>query len=133
MGKKGLGLGKEEGLGWEARYIKQFPCDDLRILDQLWVQFSGGRFGFSVQRNIYVEVGGNLDERYDQKAFDKFSERVKWSEGGKGLGYNKLTFGLMGAQGHLPAFWLNWLWVFWSYDEVELMLSLAQRTANCNI
>ncbi|CCQ59603.1 GUN4 domain-containing protein, partial [Crocosphaera watsonii] len=36
-----------------------FPCEDLRIIDQLWVKYSNGQFGFSVQKQIYMdELGG---------------------------------------------------------------------------
>jgi hypothetical protein len=41
--------------------IQQFPCQDLRIIDQLWVKYSQGKFGFSVQKQIYVKVGNPLD------------------------------------------------------------------------
>jgi predicted transposase/invertase (TIGR01784 family) len=30
-------------------HVKYFPCADLKMLDQLWVKYSNGRFGFSVQ------------------------------------------------------------------------------------
>jgi len=84
--------------------IKKFPCEDLRTINQLWVQFSGGRFGFSVQRDIYAskEVGGKLDGKYDEEAFIKFSDRVKWREDGKWILLNNLTYDLTGVPGHLP-------------------------------
>jgi hypothetical protein len=40
--------------------IAKFPCEDLRIIDQLWVNYSNGHFGFSVQKQIYLEMGGIL-------------------------------------------------------------------------
>ena len=86
--------------------IEKSPCEDLRILDQLWIQFSGGRFGFSVQRDIYASkaVGGDLDGKYDEETWLKFCDRVKWREGDKFLDYDQLTFDLIGARGHLPRF-----------------------------
>ncbi|NMG19658.1 GUN4 domain-containing protein [Brasilonema bromeliae] len=33
--------------------IKKLPCLDLRTIDQLWVKFSQGHFGFSVQKQIW--------------------------------------------------------------------------------
>ena len=97
-------IGKQ-GVEWEIEDIEKFPCKDLRTLDQLWVQFSSGRFGFSVQRDIYVDVGGKLDGEYYREAWLKFSDRVKWSVGGNFLNYNQLTFDLTGATGHLPRCW----------------------------
>ncbi|MFM6271628.1 MAG: GUN4 domain-containing protein, partial [Dolichospermum sp.] len=40
--------------GWlNVESIDNFPCADLRTIDQLWVKYSDGRFGFSVQKRIY--------------------------------------------------------------------------------
>ncbi|MBU7583756.1 MAG: GUN4 domain-containing protein [Nostoc sp. TH1S01] len=41
--------------------IRNFPCEDLRIIDKLWVDYSNGHFGFSVQKEIYLSVGGILE------------------------------------------------------------------------
>jgi hypothetical protein len=38
--------------------IEKFPCTDLGTIDQLWVKYSYGRFGFSVQKRIWESVGG---------------------------------------------------------------------------
>ncbi|MBP0016279.1 MAG: GUN4 domain-containing protein [Cyanobacteria bacterium SBLK] len=38
--------------------IDNFPCEDLREIDQLWIHYSKGRFGFSVQKRIYQGLGG---------------------------------------------------------------------------
>lgn len=48
---------------WTATYsisllpedIRKFPCSSLKAIDQLWTQYSGGHFGFSVQSRIYEE------------------------------------------------------------------------------
>jgi hypothetical protein len=61
--------GKEEE-GWlDAQCIEDFPCTDLRTIDQLWVKYSDGRFGFSVQKRILKSVGKN---------YEKFGEIVGW-------------------------------------------------------
>lgn len=49
---------KREKEGWlreEDTWF--FPCEDLRTIDQLWVKYSNGRFGFSVQKRIYQSLG----------------------------------------------------------------------------
>ena len=33
------------------------PCKDLCTIDRLWLKYSNGRFGFSVQRRIISELG----------------------------------------------------------------------------
>ena len=40
--------------GWlEVKDIQQLPCADIRTIDQLWVKYSDGKFGFSVQKKIW--------------------------------------------------------------------------------
>jgi hypothetical protein len=62
--------------------IRQFPGADLQLIDFLWVTYSDGKFGFSVQKQIWVEVGGKLDFGKDTKAaiaaFKKMSDRNGW-------------------------------------------------------
>lgn len=53
--------GREQQGYLDPADIRQFPCEDLRAIDQLWVQFSQGKFGFSVQKQIWLEVGGLLE------------------------------------------------------------------------
>ena len=54
-----LAVGKREKEGWlDDEHIDNFPCEDLRTIDQLWVKYSDGRFGFSVQKRIYQNLGG---------------------------------------------------------------------------
>ena len=38
--------------------LQNFPCDALGKIDQLWVDASGGKFGFSVQKKIFEEACG---------------------------------------------------------------------------
>lgn len=40
----------------EPRLVKRLPCADLQAIDQLWVKYSGGRFGFSVQKRIFEAI-----------------------------------------------------------------------------
>ncbi|MDZ8053597.1 MAG: GUN4 domain-containing protein [Aulosira sp. ZfuVER01] len=53
------GLESEGYLGLND--MLQFPSEDLRVIDRLWVQYSNGKFGFSVQKRIWLEVGGWLE------------------------------------------------------------------------
>ncbi|MEG4865250.1 MULTISPECIES: serine/threonine-protein kinase [unclassified Microcoleus] len=63
--------------GWlRGEDIDRFPCEDLRTIDQLWVKYSNGRFGFSVQKRIYESLGGSRE--YDRKIWAAFGDRVGW-------------------------------------------------------
>ncbi|MEP0780822.1 GUN4 domain-containing protein [Microcoleus sp. ZQ-A2] len=94
--------------------IEKFPCTDLRTIDQLWVKYSNGRFGFSVQKRIWESVGGKPGE-YDYEILKKFGDRVGWLKWeNKWLGlrikelwvsrYDEFTFHLNAPQGHLPSY-----------------------------
>ncbi len=94
--------------------IKNFPCDDLRTIDQLWVKYSQGHFGFSVQKKIWLEVGGKVDSETECKLGD----RLGWRKGGW-LKKSDLTFNTKAPIGHLPwglglplGFYGNWVWGF---------------------
>jgi uncharacterized caspase-like protein len=67
-----------------------FPCVDLRTIDQLWVKYSNGRFGFSVQKRIYESLGGT--EEYDEEICEAFGDRVGWRKEGKWFGLEAQYF-----------------------------------------
>ena len=98
---------KAEQRGYlELEEVRSFPCEDLRIIDRLWVKFSGGKFGFSVQQQIWVEVGGKLDFGQDEaaarRAYAKMSDRNGWRQAGKYISYEMVTFDTSAPAGHLP-------------------------------
>ncbi|MDF5713119.1 MAG: serine/threonine-protein kinase [Rhizonema sp. NSF051] len=123
--------GREEE-GWlDEESIDKFPCEDLRIIDQLWVRYSQGKFGFSVQKHIYQSLGGSRS--YDQKIWEAFGDRVGWRRK-KWLYYTDLTFDLAALEAHLPAsaFCLelgNGCFGVWGV----LVSFLASRLVGCNI
>ena len=70
---------KEEGQWFKAEELLNFPCEELKAIDSLWVKCSNGKFGFSVQKQIYVECGAKLDGMYPgDKIWHKFCDRVGW-------------------------------------------------------
>jgi hypothetical protein len=75
--------------GWlRSEDIDQFSCEDLRIIDRLWVDASDGKFGFSVQSQIYRGLGGT--EEYNIDIVGKFGDQVGW--GGEVLGELLIIF-----------------------------------------
>ena len=70
----------------------------LHMIDQCWVKYSQGRFGFSVQKKIWLECGGKVD--YETEC--KLGDRVGWRKGGNWLNYDDLTFNRRAQEGHLP-------------------------------
>lgn len=80
--------------------IKEFPCEDLRIIDQLWVKFSGGKFGFSVQKKIYIETGNLLNGKYREETYEKFGRCNGWIIDDKHI--QSRIFDMNAPKGHLP-------------------------------
>jgi len=82
-------------------------------VDELWVRFSNGLFGFSVQSRIWKEVGGYTvpspefygaswesgDSDVADEKCDAFFERVGWSRYGL---IREPNFSLSAPAGHLP-------------------------------
>ncbi|MEZ2320009.1 MAG: GUN4 domain-containing protein [Microcoleus sp.] len=144
---------KQEWLDVES--IEKFPCEDLRTIDQLWVEHSNGRFGFSVQKRIYQSLGGTRE--YDSEVWEKFGDRIGWRKNNSWLYY--LTCLEKAPEGHLPwgVLWCGWMWggetddcMGWDFEadgyEVQIrggeeggedisdcISSLASRLVKCNI
>jgi hypothetical protein len=115
--------------------IENFPCIDLRTINQLWVKYSNGQFGFSVQKRIWESVGGKPGE-YDQEIIKQFGDRVGWRKRLLGfvnyetwLSYSEITFTLDAPSGHLPLVGgMNGLW-----DGVERDVSFFSRLETCDL
>lgn len=90
---------------WWNMNLEEIPCQDLQIVDELWINYSCKKFGFSIQKKIW----DNLNQSYS-----KFEEYVR----GEGRGWHcifgennrpglQLTFALSAPDGHLPYIWLD--------------------------
>jgi len=71
--------------------LQGFPCVDLKTIDRLWVQYSNGKWGFSVQKRIWEECGRPMSYNAD---WERFGDRVGWRKDGDWLSYSGLTFNL---------------------------------------
>ena len=102
--------GREEEEWLDVEDIKNFPCEDLLTLDRLWVEYSkkhGYEFGFSVQKQIYVECGGELDFSCPiNETWNKFCHITAWKEGEEWVNYPQSFFenNYMHMKGHLPRY-----------------------------
>lgn len=95
-------VGKKDGDYFTSDELLNFPCTDLRTIDRLWVKYSNGHFGFSVQKEIYLRVGGKADGEYHEEALRNFSDRVGWSVKNSSTRYSDVTFNISSPKGHLP-------------------------------
>ncbi|MGF1518512.1 MAG: GUN4 domain-containing protein [Nodosilinea sp.] len=120
--------------------IQQFPCEDLRIIDQLWVKHSQGKFGFSVQKQIYVETDKPLDGKYHEGTWESFCDRVGWRKAGR-WDLNVWDFKIKAnlSLGGLPFIWF-FAGVPYAFDEEAGVAvagaavgSLFSRAKNCEL
>ncbi|MDJ0718147.1 MAG: GUN4 domain-containing protein [Prochloraceae cyanobacterium] len=134
--------------------IESFPCEDLRTINQLWLKYSDGKFGFSVQKEIYQSLGGTKE--YNQEIWSSFGDRVGWKKGDEWLDRDAITWNLSAQEGHLP--YINgWVDMFAykaakgggvqaAFERMEAKVlamewvedaggvsSLAQRLVTCNL
>ncbi|MCC3530017.1 MAG: GUN4 domain-containing protein [Microcoleus sp. PH2017_22_RUC_O_B] len=74
--------------------IQQLPIQDLHSIDTLWVKYSNGNFGFSVQKRIMRE------SKRDPKAF---GQRVGWRDQNGWISASSVIYNPIHApEGHLP-------------------------------
>lgn len=74
--------------------VKTFPNVDFKTVDNLWRIHSEGKFGFSVQRKIWVSVG---------KDFTKLWPKIQWKDGNNWTRYpGEFVWDLSAPRGHLP-------------------------------
>lgn len=117
--------------------IRTFPCEDLRTIDQLWMHYSGGKFGFSAQKKLWLECGGKISHYNRDLVFKKFAGTVGWYhlQDGNWRTYDEFMNDTQNAQNtlpaSLPAFMSMGCWVvlggvlWWGWD--VCISSLASR------
>jgi tetratricopeptide (TPR) repeat protein len=88
-------LGKEDGQLFSSDELLSFPCDELKAIDKLWDTYSTGKFGFSVQKDLYLECGGTLDGIFSRASAIKFYSMVGWDKG--------IQEDIASQKGHLPS------------------------------
>ncbi|YAF98947.1 MAG: SUMF1/EgtB/PvdO family nonheme iron enzyme (plasmid) [Nodularia sp. CChRGM 3473] len=108
--------------------ISDFPCTDLYTIDNLWLKYSNQHFGFSVQRNIYLKVGGKLDGKFEQ--WIPFCERLGWRKNNRPIISSEANYTIWASEGHLPG--LRWeLHPIGSYETARLLFYLFERLDYC--
>ncbi|NCQ04890.1 MAG: GUN4 domain-containing protein, partial [Cyanobacteria bacterium] len=104
--------------------MRIFPCQDLQTIDQLWVKYSKGKFGFSIQKRIYQSLGGKRD--YDKKVWETVGDRLGWRINGTWLFQDVLMYTVKAPVGHLPSVAMSGLLEKGIY-------TLMSRIMDCNI
>lgn len=76
--------------------IQFLPTEDLFTLDLLWKTYSKGKFGFSVQKKIWI---------HNNYKWNKFLEKIGWTSTGTMNRYpQEFIWTIEAPEGHLPLF-----------------------------
>lgn len=74
--------------------VDRLPITDMQTINTLWLTYSEGKFGFSVQREIWLAVGKN---------WGKLWPKINWKDGNNWTRYpQEFTWDLTAPRGHLP-------------------------------
>jgi hypothetical protein len=74
--------------------VAAMPAVDLESLDRLWLAYSRGRFGFSVQGRLLAAVDGQ---------WERLWPRLGWKQDGVWTRYpGSFTWSLTAPEGHMP-------------------------------
>ncbi len=74
--------------------IDRIPATDLKSIDNLWLVYSEGKFGYSVQRKIWLGLG---------KKWEKLWLQIGWKRDGSFTRYpGGFIWDIAAPKGHLP-------------------------------
>jgi len=95
--------GRESEEWLRAEDVENFSCQDLGTIDKLWVEYSNGNFGYSVQKQIYQSLGGTKER--NQQVWIAFADQVGWRKDGKWLNWWQTGFHNRGPydRGYFPS------------------------------
>ncbi|UBF26329.1 GUN4 domain-containing protein [Kovacikia minuta CCNUW1] len=112
----------------------KFPCTEIRLIDRLWVSHSDGKFGFSVQKRIFLQLGGKPDgsEPYldnETEVWRRFFYHIGWQMRTSDeddlfepwFSYSDVNFSDTARPGHLP-FVVGWFGI-----DADVVSSLASH------
>ena len=134
-----LKIGDQDNSDWlDSDEINNFDCDEIKKIDLLWQYYSGGKFGFDIQKKAYLETGNKLGD-YDEQAYKAFGEKIGWFKDNQWVNYETIfsfsslkdaSLGLLPLGRRLknkemPTIWLS--------NNGKPRSQLFLRTQNCKI
>jgi uncharacterized caspase-like protein len=112
-------VGKDIEGRFSSNDMLNFPRKDLETVDTLWGKHSDNRFGFSIQKRIYKNLGGAVDGKHPEgDIWEEFCIKIGWMQNQRGNHYTKLNYEKQNfTVGELPRLITSYftdLEVFWS-------------------
>ncbi len=119
----------------EVKHITNFHCGDLSRINEMWLFYSSGHFGFDIQKEVYLTKNGKLENwNFDRdiKTMRRLAIELGWKTGthANSLGYKyhkELSFNLDSPRGHLPS--LGGISTTWS---APAWINLFSRHQECS-
>ena len=105
----------------DAGSVAKFPVQELFTIDQLWLVYSCGYFGFGIQANVWENIQNT--KLSQDKTFKRFTEILGWDN------EEEITFQLNDFPiGHLPCvWWLN------SSGQHRILTAFVERFITCDL
>lgn len=96
----------------------------LRAIDQLWVQYSNGNFGFSVQKQVYekTQLPDELFKQINWKIADKQNQNA----------ISEINYQTNAPAGHLPFKFIDYMWKSSGACGLDLTYSLLDHAPEEN-
>ena len=133
-----LELAGREKEGWlRPEDVKCFSPLALLAIDQLWTKYSHGRFGFSVQKQIWRKLGctSSTSISIQTVSENKFGQSLNWRIGSMWLSpWDAFNYHIQAPEGSLPREYIftlgGWLsyskgwtgYLLWRFEDVFLRL-----------
>lgn len=81
--------------------VKNIPSVDFATMERLWLLYSNGNFGYSVQKRVWEVESGNFDNAIKRIGWtttdeNKNERKLKW------FGKSEFIYNLSAPKGHLP-------------------------------
>lgn len=112
-----MALGKSPATPIQSSEINLISCEVILNIDKLWINASQGRFGFSIQNQIFDSIS---------KDYVMFCKHVEWPSYNSPSYHQSLKFNNQAPAGHLP----SRIWAegdkFWRH-----LNAIASKLAQC--
>jgi hypothetical protein len=110
--------------------LHKFPCSTLKEIDRLWLKATEGKFSLSVQKDLYLSLGGN--RFINSQIWHQFGAKVGWYRGNAWLHYDELDFTLNAPVGHLPILGDGLVWFVGGWEGGgQAFSALISRLTKC--
>jgi hypothetical protein len=96
----------QQNYGCSNICVSEITPRELKAINKIWLEASGGRFGFSIQKRIWHRIKKlNVNRKFNtsRSEYDMFAELVGWSNDMSRIYHADFDYKITNPKGHLPA------------------------------